>query len=40
MNTDNILFFILVGGYGTRLKSKVKYLPKPMLLVNNEIFKS
>ena len=38
MNADNILFFILVGGYGTRLKSKVKHLPKPMLLVNNEPF--
>ena len=38
MNTNNLFFFILVGGYGTRLKSRVKHLPKPMLLVNDEPF--
>ena len=38
MNTENKQAIILAGGFGTRLQSVVKDLPKPMAPVNGRPF--
>ena len=38
MNIEDIKIFILVGGFGTRLRSVVDDVPKPMAPINNKPF--
>ena len=38
MNLSDIKIFILVGGFGTRLKSVVSDVPKPMAPINKKPF--
>lgn len=40
MSRDNIKIFILVGGFGTRLREVVSNVPKPMAPVNEKPFLS
>ena len=35
MSIEDIKIFILVGGFGTRLRSVVDDVPKPMAPINN-----
>jgi len=35
---NNLIIFILVGGFGTRLKTVVSNIPKPMAPINNKPF--
>ena len=38
MNLNNIKIFVLVGGFGTRLKNIVSDVPKPMAPINKKPF--
>ena len=38
MSIEDIKIFILVGGFGTRLRSVVDDVPKPMAPINNKPF--
>ena len=40
MNMSDIKIFILVGGFGTRLKTVIDNIPKPMAPINNKPFLS
>ncbi|WP_375137091.1 sugar phosphate nucleotidyltransferase, partial [Arcobacter sp. CECT 8989] len=35
---NKVKVFILVGGYGTRLRSVVKDVPKPMAMIHGKPF--